>query len=387
MAAFAAALTGASPVATSVPQASRPGDVAEMTLGYTYYNRPGATPASHDADVALCWGEAAKTVSNDELFTAGAGDRPTEGVMVRALVTNYQRSVTGAALENCMVVRGWRVVLIGEAEGRNLAALSQEEVADWLEGRVGAETPDGDIVRVWENDIARRSSRRAEFRPGHKNDGQLSLLAATGKVLADVTPVRSPMQPMSARGRKSLKPEQIASVPEGAAILVVRVANSLKDGGWLLFTRRDGSGSGPPPVDRPLDAALVGVGKTYSKSSGWTIVAVPPGRWEITQLAGINLCLGAPAFEVKPGEVVYAGAFDFTADRLGPDLSLEPVGEMLGGRFPASLVRPAVYSNGWRGHCGDASIYAFEVPDAPFAPGYVWGGNHPSSSADPAGTR
>jgi hypothetical protein len=87
----------------------------------------------------------------------------------------------------------------------------------------------------------------------------------------------------------------------------------------------------------------------------------------------VDYCLGSPSFEVKAGEVVYAGTFHLEGDDLGPDLALDPAKVYLGAAA-ADRVRPAVYRNGSRGSChGFSAVYALEVPGAPFAPDYTWG--------------
>jgi hypothetical protein len=105
--------------------------------------------------------------------------------------------------------------------------------------------------------------------------------------------------------------------------------------------------------------------------------AVPAGRWRVNYIASwivLNFCLGSPSFDVAAGDVVYAGAFDFSGQYLGPDLDLAPAKAWLAGLPQALTVRPAVYLNGSLGVCGNNEIYALEVKGAPFEPGYVWGG-------------
>ena len=104
------------------------------------------------------------------------------------------------------------------------------------------------------------------------------------------------------------------------------------------------------------------------------VFAVPAGRWRLYGLGAaptLNLCLGSPSFEVKAGEVVYAGAYDLDAAELGPDLDLAPAKAWLGAQ--GRPLRAASYVNGSLGPCGDNSIYALEIKGAPFEPGYAWG--------------
>jgi len=77
---------------------------------------------------------------------------------------------------------------------------------------------------------------------------------------------------------------------------------------------------------------------------------------------------------VKAGEVVYAGTFHLDGDDLGPDLVLDPAKAYLGAPM-ADHLKAADYRNGSRGSChGLNLIYALEIPGAPFAPDYFWGG-------------
>jgi hypothetical protein len=89
--------------------------------------------------------------------------------------------------------------------------------------------------------------------------------------------------------------------------------------------------------------------------------------------AFLNLCLGSPSFELKPGEVIYAGTWNLAGDDLGPDLAMAPARAWLKGPA-AEQLQPAVYRNGSRGSCHAFPMsYALEIPGAPFAPDYHWG--------------
>jgi hypothetical protein len=99
--------------------------------------------------------------------------------------------------------------------------------------------------------------------------------------------------------------------------------------------------------------------------------SVQPGLWRLAAIHALSLCLGAPAFEIKPGEVLYAGSFDLSAEGIGPDLNLDEPRAYLAGHVVAERLRPAIYRNGFTDRCtGTGSIYALEVPGAPFEPTY-----------------
>ena len=85
-----------------------------------------------------------------------------------------------------------------------------------------------------------------------------------------------------------------------------------------------------------------------------------------------NFCLGAPSFDVQAGDVIYAGTIDLDSETIVPDLTLAPAKAFLAGTPAADIVKPASYVNGSREQCG-AGMYAYEVPNAPFLPGYSLG--------------
>ena len=64
---------GAAPPAKAAPEADVGVHLSRMTMGYTYFNRPGATATEHDAEVKACAAEASWTRSYDEVINKGAG--------------------------------------------------------------------------------------------------------------------------------------------------------------------------------------------------------------------------------------------------------------------------------------------------------------------------
>jgi hypothetical protein len=131
----------------------------------------------------------------------------------------------------------------------------------------------------------------------------------------------------------------------------------------------------------------------WHKSGQWIAVAAPPGHWRLEKLAlqgvgfEVNFCLGAPAFDVKAGEVIYAGTFDLNGSGVTPDLALDPARAWLGAASPfAAQVKPAAYVNGSRARCGGSSIYDLEFKGAPYADGYGWGGASRQAAATATAT-
>lgn len=376
-------LAESAPAKADLPQESGV-HLARMTLGFTYYNRVGATLGEHDTDVEACVGQAASTRSFDEVINNGASMGLAGAIIGGVMQNAYWHGTVGAGLENCMVVRGWRVVRLADADGQALAALQQADLREKLDAWIGAESPPGEVVRLWANDAANAAIPRFAIRPAHTNDGQLSLKAATGKILPDV---EKPAPPPAAKvtldktwARKPLKPAEIGQARPDAGVLIARIAGvSGRNGNGVWFGR-----PGPDPlttaasVDHAPDVAGFFVGTLFAKEEGnFLILQVPPGRWRMSGLGVapiLNLCLGSPSLEVKAGEVIYLGSFDFSASALGPDLELAPVRTLLAGLPSAGTVKPASYVNGSTALCGDPGMYAFEVPGAPFERGYAFGG-------------
>ncbi len=392
----------AAAMALAAPAMSHAGDVigmGNMTKGYTYYNLPGTTTGDHSDAVTACAAEAYKVRSRDAeiqygptyIYTSNYSGGSLAGtavggvignIIVAQMVAGWSRGVYAAAFENCMVVRGWRVVRLPQDEGLSLSQLPAADLATRLAPWTGADQPHGDIVRNWKNDAASASTRYLYFRPAHNNDGLLSLAAVTGKPLAAVDLALSPqttvLQLDPKWPTKGLTPDQIATIPPEAGVIVVRVTGTGNNTGVRLTLTRMGTDKTvrPSTNDHAPDVLTVGEIKGAGKGGTFAAFAVPAGRWRIAAIAGIadiGFCMGAPSFPIQAGEVVYAGTFDLSADDLGPDLSLDPAKAWLAQKPAADTIRPAVYTNGSQTECGDNGIYALELKGVPSDPDYHWG--------------
>jgi hypothetical protein len=290
-----------------------------------------------------------------------------------------------ASIENCMVVRGWRVVSLGDAEGSALASLPPVELRGRIAPWVGADLPHGRLARIWANDAADGTINHFALHPTHTNNGQLSLIAATGGTLKSLPNVATQHLPPKISfdpkwPYKPLKPEQIATAPAGSAIVLVNVKGlSMSHGNGLIFARLGSAPTEhPAAIDHAPEAFSTFVGLLAAKSTGNMFAyALPPGRWRLQSVMHatmqLNYCLGSPAFELKAGDVLFAGTFDLGAKNFSPDLSLSPAKEWLGAVPAAASIRPASYVNGVRGICGPNAIYALEFDGVPFEPGYALG--------------
>lgn len=361
---------------------AEPVNIARMTMGYTYYNRVGATIADHDATVAACVKEASKVRSFDSQMPSIL-DGVVGSMIQKGMNDAMNRGAFAAAIENCMVVQGWRVVRVPDKEGEELSKLEASELSGRMTEWIGARSPHGDVVRVWANDAANGNTVRFEMRPGHQNNGLLSLKATTASPLAKVMLPEIPKPPKITLDPKwptrPLKPEQISGVAPEAGIIIINLRGvSYKTGFGLWLTRQGATPeSAPAETDHAPDYIDSTIGLLFAKKeANFLAFAAPPGRWRVARLASsltLNFCLGAPSFEVKAGEVIYAGMFDLSAENLGPDMSLDSPKAWLTGQPAADKLKPATYTNGSRGLCGGNGIYALEFKDAPFESDYTWG--------------
>lgn len=372
-AAAACALLGA-----GAAWAGEPVEIGQVARGLVYYNRPGATVKQHNTELAECSVIAAKSHTKMRYTVVGQSGVPYDMTWLHDLI--WGASIAGldaVRVENCMLVRGWRVVRPLEQEGEGLAALSIPELASRLEPLIGAASPPGEVARSFGNEALHPGSYRTATYPLPPAKQQLSLklFAAQG----DVKPPEPwPLTEPTIDRRwpaQSLKTSELDKAPPGSALIVARVTGISNAHGVGVGFMRMGEG----PDDRPgfrdhmPDTAHATTGFLFAKKDGnWFIRAVPPGRWRISASNVLNYCLGSPFFEVNAGEVVYAGTFHLEGPNLGPDLDLEPVRTYLGQAGPN--VRAAVYRNGSRGRCYESQVaYALEFPGAPFEPDYLWG--------------
>jgi hypothetical protein len=266
-----------------------------------------------------------------------------------------------------------------------MSILPGPEIRAKLAPWIGAAEPHGTIARVWTNEAARGSINHFALRPDHIKRGQLSLLAAEGidpkraaQGAAAPPPVNGNVKLDPKWPKRAVKPENFGTIPAGSALVIfdLRGVNFHQGNGFLVSRVGPDLNTPPSTIDHATDSLYVIQG---ALSGGKTLAfAVPPGRWRIAaQINGaitLNYCLGAPEFEVKESEVVFAGVLDMKAEDLTPDLSLDRVKLWMAGTAAAEKVRPAVYINGSRGACGPNTIFALEFKGAPYMPGYALGG-------------
>ena len=351
--------------------ADRLPDLGELAPGYTYYNRPGATVEDHNREVADC-------VQRTQTWYFGPpkadplGQGPIGGMVSHMIWDGAVAGLEAAQVENCMIVRGWRVVDIGEAQGRGLSVAPVSTLSATLAQEIGAASPSGVVVRQWGNELLRPGSFTIAQRPRTPGKQQLSLRLYAESSPPPVKQLPWPGQPVIdpvwPKGR--LKASELGKAPPGSAIILIRV---IRTGVGLA---RVGETPDDMPALRDHSPGVVGawISPFVAKKEGdWFALAVPPGRWRLS-----SYCFGSPAFDVAAGDIVYAGTFRSEPD-MTPDLSMQPALAWLGSEY-ASRARPAVYRNGSQGSCHgiEAAMYALEFPGAGYEPGYTWGGAVPA---------
>jgi hypothetical protein len=139
-----AALALAAPAA-----AQQPSDKLDRGHGM-FFNRPGGTLDAALADTATCRAiaEGAQSqITGIGVLTGGLG-----GVLGGAIAGGRLKRVN---VENCMLIRGWRLFAMTREEGAAWKALGEPQRQSLLAAMTGAETPErGSLLRVWRNDYA-----------------------------------------------------------------------------------------------------------------------------------------------------------------------------------------------------------------------------------------
>lgn len=399
--------------------AQNTGSLVSPAPGATYFNRPGATMEAHRSDLDACRRDVTALMQpypNSTGASVAATSYGLAGVLVGTAMDAQAQTVSTlkamhANYENCMVVRGWRVVQLDSAVGETLDDLEPEELELRLAPMVGAETPEGRVVRSFGNEIAERRTTLYDF-PRQPEMTSLSLQILPEEYLE--LPRRRVDRPMSAmtsaevraqaqerrelqavqraqrdaligRSRRFIEAteaDEIAALPSDATIIVVRAYGAGASG--VVLVRTDAT-EDDDENDSLFAAAPVPRRRDPSQERTYVYV-VPPGHWRLTALSPgptlTSLCLGAPSFDVAAGQVVFAGSFGFGQSGPRLDLALDPARAALAASPAlAERVQAASYANGETFQCGapGSYLYAYEIEGAPFREGYGYG-----SRAQPA---
>lgn len=364
---------------------------ADPTLGatgYTYFNRPGAAAADYDHDLTDCIATSVAGFQEGRLGKEGKVETTATPLFYSGLIPDLQFSMANQArlqvsLQNCMTVAGWRVMRIEEAEGEALWKQSPLEIGRQLAAWVGAERPPGEMVRSYENDADRRGTVVFALRPLPQVFLRSLSLRAFDSSRLDVHPTKglrlSDETSKSTARQLDLAAAQSVSPTEA---LVIFSSSGKSASKYDFFDVRR---FGPSPDVHAWD--VDGRHDEFFMFTGWRrptlaegdrkvyAVSLPPGRWRIFSRSTLQLCLGAPAFEARAGDVIYLGHFDLNAETLAPEMKLDGVPASL----PLSIeqrarLRPADWTNGERWPCYPAvAIFAMEFPGFP--------GHHTDASA------
>ncbi|HYD89690.1 MAG TPA: hypothetical protein VEA80_19570 [Vitreimonas sp.] len=436
----ALALCIAAPAHAQFVTATAPGtnSLFAPVSGVTYFNRAGATLADQRADLEAC--HAAVIAMEQPYQSSGAGAAyGLVGVLTEvAIASNAQQVAQRRALhphyENCMVMRGWRIVRLNEARGAELDALDQPALAERLASLVGAEAPEGEIARAFRNEIADGSTALFGM-PPNVEARSLSLQALPPESSAFISPPPSAAERTARRRRPGSGPQtreeyearraaieaeqfgdrgdaqtrretrdralaqlvgpgdaarptrarDIADLPDNSTLLVVRVAG-LGYGSGVMLMR---PGAEADTVD--FVSAIVPTAFISGPKEATVVARVPPGRWRLSGFVGpagyiTSLCMGAPTFDIAEGEVVFAGSFAFGSAAPRLDMNLDHARTALASAPNlAARVRAAGYQNGDTFECGAAAnFYGYEIADAPYQDAYRFGSR--VNDAPPAAT-
>ena len=342
---LAAALSAVACQAAAQDAAGARVELGQAASGHAYYNRPGATVAEHNAALADC--------ARDTSLLSESQQTARLGLLGDLLF----RGGVAASIENCMIVRGWRVFRAPEAEGAAAARLDGEAFAAVVAPWIGGSRPPGVMVRAWGNQAANRSGYRTASTPMPPSRDQLSY-----KLLGDdveLPPVG--MDAFQRRIGRTARPDRLAPPAPGKAIILVRAIGANTSMHFEDAAHVEGA---------PWTIYIANA----DRRGRWTSIEVPPGRYRIAQVGVLGLCLGAPSFEIAAGEIVYAGTFDLSGSQLGPDLTMDAPAALAQGAA-ADHLRPALYRNGSTTTCQRPGglPYALEFPGAEFESGYRWG--------------
>jgi hypothetical protein len=349
--------------------AARAATMDRPSEGYVYFHRAGADMARHDAAIDACIAEVKGTLE-PYIFRVPSGPLTALALMpVReAQQRAADRTAFDANLENCMVARGWDVVRVDDAEGKQLASLPQPQLAATLAAWVGAPQPHGQIVRQYAPIDTQTFKGGVEETLGPPN---LSVAAGVHDLKQLDTP---PLDPRPAQWRQ-LKTD--AKPGAGASLIVVSLTTSgaAEPGKWTFVRMDEPAAQTPPGLTYFTLAGPAKAGNGSAPQVKTFAVSVPPGRWRLEAVGRVSLCLGGPAFDVGAGEAVFAGAFD-SAHPYAPAMTTAGVADAA----LAARLKPANWTNGEAFDCSALQppiIDLLELPGAPFADGYAAGSHAP----------
>lgn len=348
----------ASVLAAAAAAAGLAGDIGKPVEGYVYFHKAGADMAAHDAAVAECSARAFEALPGT---FGGSVAGPDKGIIPNIVADLIYAKIQGngdrlnfnANLENCMVIRGWEVIRLPDEQGKALAAQTQPQIAAALAPWVGAKDPPGELARTYAP-LAEVGPRMAAF---ERALPPLSLLAVA------TAPARMP-RPVYERVQLKPLPPGAALAP-GASGLVVRATTVQPIQNMFIFARTEDGPKGTPDGGKLtlLWAAspVKFLGKAGTPLERNFLFEVPPGHWRMlgTMIAGY--CLEGPVFDIKPGEVVYAGDFD-ARSRTQADLDMAPIRPWAEAQHISDRMQPAAYRSEVFSCAWEPRTYIYRLP-------------------------
>lgn len=137
-------------------------DAARDLKDSRFYNKPGATRAEYDADWQECrliargsrtpTGTIVVPYNPAIISPVAAGVGAGIGGLIGAAIVEGQ--VRRANRRSCLLVKGWRLVEVDDADQARVAAMTDEERSAYFDTIVGAEDVKGKKMISWTNDFA-----------------------------------------------------------------------------------------------------------------------------------------------------------------------------------------------------------------------------------------
>jgi len=356
-----------------------------------FYNKPGATRAQYDKDWQECrliargsrTPAGAVPVYNPAMYNpaispiASAAGGFLGGLIAGAIAEGAQRRENR---KNCLLIRGWRLVQVPDAQAALVASMSDADRNNYLNQIVGAQSVDGKITKM----------------------DTFSLPAAA---VGDLSAAVQGPETVFLGKKGDTAPVQLAA-NEAAVVLAYRRTSASNAGKFvqLALTRYDPAAG--EVVYQPRDWKKKGDKTTYAKQvpsgdrhSGLEVqvVKLTPGDYVIDGAAvGSNVitstnCFGAPTFHVSAGEVLYLGDFVPVWGAPGDD-GKKPFGlgyasriddsrRLLLGSQPvlAAALRPAALRNRATYACSAVTMTRWDLPGVPNVQPIVAAGSATSS--------
>jgi len=365
-------------LAMAVSAAAEPVDLTKATPGYTYFNRPGATRENYAADFGDCFSLAVSRIPGGKIEPSGkvSGDlNPIYTGIIPGLLANRQHQArTQNNLENCMVVRGWREMRVDDARGAQLWEGDRAALAQELDIWAGASAPPGEVVRSFSNDAARNGTVVSGV-PNPLGQSGLHSLSMRAFDPRGLKPLPAP-KPFYYAGwgskflARPLDANKLEAVAPDTATVVLSLKGDVRTCIGCLGFQRAGPSDDVLAFDADGRPDLFYFDKRSTLEAGdekVQVFALPPGKWRVSHRGNLEMCLGAPSFDVKAGQVLYLGRFDMTAEVLGPDMDMDSVKSRL-ANAPGIVARmqPATWTNGAAWPCHNwLGFYALEFKDSP----------------------